>query len=117
MPGVQRALMIAFAGLFVAGLVVWIIEMRSHMSKWTKRAMGKAAAHLGWTGIVGLLLWMFTYERLPVLSMRFFYILWAVWFVLGAVFVVRFVWVKIPELEARNKERMEREKWLPKSKK
>lgn len=116
MPGVQRALLILFAGLFVAGLIVWVVELRAHTSKLMKRALGRTATHLGWTGIVGMLLWAFDYERLPLLSMRAFYLAWGIWLIIGVCFIVRYVWIEIPALEARNRERVEREKWLPKKK-
>lgn len=112
----SRILLAGFGILLVAGIILGIIESRSKAIKPVKRAYGRAASHLGWTGFVGLLLWVFDYERIPLLTMRAFYVLWFAWFVWGAWSIGRYVWKDIPAFAARDRERMEREKWLPKSK-
>jgi hypothetical protein len=115
-PWVERALLIGFGVFFVAGIAVWIIQMRGKQSKYLKRALGRAASLLAWTGLVGLFLWLCAYEGVPLLTMRILYVLWLVWVLIWGWFIVRYVWVEIPALEARGKEREEREKWLPKRK-
>jgi hypothetical protein len=89
-PMVERALLVVFTVFFVAGIVVWVMELRAGFSKFMKRALARAATLLGWSGLVGLLLWSFSYERIPLLSMRFFYILWLGWVVAGAWFIFRY---------------------------
>lgn len=115
-PWAERALLAIFAAFFIAGIVVWMIQMRSGYGKFVKRALGRAASLLSWTGLVGLFLWICAYEGVPLLSMRVVYLLWLAWVGIGAWFIIRYVWVEIPAMEARNRERMEREKWLPKKK-
>ncbi len=115
-PWAERFLLVAFGALFLAGIITWIIELKGGHSKPVKRALGRAASHLSWTGLVGLLLWAFSYEHVSLLSMRAFYLAWLAWFALGAWYIFRYVWVEIPSQEARHRERTEREKWLPKRK-
>lgn len=112
----SRILLAGFGVLFVGGIVLGFLESRSKALKPVKRAYARAASHLGWTGFVGLLLWIFDYERIPLLTMRAFYLVWLVWFVWGAWSIFRYVWKEIPAFVERDRERIEREKWLPKPK-
>ncbi|HWR00182.1 MAG TPA: hypothetical protein VN397_05060 [Candidatus Methylomirabilis sp.] len=115
-PWADRFLLVAFGAFVLFGVIAWIVEMKSRFGKPMKRALEKAASLLAWSGVVGLLLWAFSYERIPVLSMRFFYLLWLGWVLWGLWRIYRYVWVEIPALEQRSRERAEREKWLPRRK-
>jgi hypothetical protein len=112
----EKTLLIGFAVLFLAGIAVWFFAGRSAYSKFTKRALGRVAAHLAWTGFIGLILWVFAYEQVPLLSIRVAFIAWFIWLAVGAWFIGQYAWKEIPAMEARNRERLEREKWLPKRK-
>lgn len=116
LPWAERFLLVAFGALFLVGIVAWIMERKGGYAKTVKRALGRAATHLGWTGFIGLLLLAFSYEHVSLLSMRALYVAWLAWFLIGAWFLVRYVWVDIPAQEARRRERAEQEKWLPKRK-
>ncbi|MEN9558160.1 MAG: hypothetical protein RL141_529 [Candidatus Parcubacteria bacterium] len=116
-PGIERALLVLFGIFFAAGIIVWVMQLRGGYDKLMKKAIGRLATHLGWTGFVGLCLWAMEYERVPLLRMRVLYILWGVWVLVGLWFIVRYVWKEIPVLEAQKRERTAQSKWLPTSKK
>lgn len=116
LPWAERFLLVAFGAFIVLGIAAWIAELKGRFDKPMKRAFERAASLLTWSGIAGLLLWAFSYERITVLSMRFFYVLWLAWVLWGFWRVYRYVWVEIPAQERRNRERAEREKWLPRPK-
>lgn len=113
-PWAERFLLALFGLFFIAGITLWVLQVRSTQSKLLRRAMGRAASLLGWTGLVGLFLWICAYEGIPLFSMRFFYLLWIGWVVTGAWFLFRYVWVDIPAVERRQREREAQNKWLPK---
>ena len=115
-PWAERALLVIFSVFLVAGIAVVIIKRRGKYEKPTRHAFDRVASLLSWMGLVGLLLWACAYERIPMLSMRALYVAWLAWVLVWAWFIVRYVWKEIPALEVRNRERMEREKWLPKRK-
>jgi hypothetical protein len=115
-PWVERALLVGFGVFVVAGIVVVVWKRKGKYEKSVRHAMDRVSALLIWTGIVGLLLWACDYERIPLLSMRAFYVAWLAWVGVWASLIAKYVWKDIPALEARNRERMEREKWLPKRK-
>lgn len=116
-PAMDRVLLMIFIVLLVAGIVVWMLRLRGGYGKEVKKAFSRLANHLSWTGIVGLVLWAISYERVPWLSVRVLFLLWLVWFVIGLWFVFRYVWWGIPAQQARRSEREEQQKWLPKKKK
>ncbi len=116
LPWAERFMLVAFGAFVVFGIVAWMAELKGRFSKPIKRAFERAASLLAWNGVLGLLLWAFSYERIPVLSMRFFYVLWLAWVLWGFWRIYRYVWVEIPAQESRARERAEREKWLPRRK-
>lgn len=116
-PAAERIILVFFGILLVAGVVLWMLRLRGGHSKPVRRAISRLAAHLGWTGVVGLGLWFLAYERIPWLSIRAGFLLWGIWFVLGFWCIGRYVWKEIPALEARQKTQSEERKWLPKRKK
>ncbi|OGL74425.1 hypothetical protein A3E39_00825 [Candidatus Uhrbacteria bacterium RIFCSPHIGHO2_12_FULL_60_25] len=115
-PWAERFILVAFVACVLFGMIAWIIELKGRFSKPMKRAYERVASLLFWSGVAGLFLWGFSYERIPVLSMRFFYLFWLAWVLWGLWRVYTYVWVEIPAQERRNRERTEREKWLPRRK-
>lgn len=116
LPWAERALLVIFVAFVLFGIVAWIVELKGRFNKQVKRAFERTASLLAWSGIVGLLLLSFSYERVPVLSMRFFYLLWLTWIAWGGWRIYRYVWVEIPDKERLAREREARERWLPKRK-
>lgn len=116
LPVVERGLLVFFGIFTVVGIGTSLFLLRGGFAKPTKRALGTFASLLTWSGLVGLLLWLFTYQGVPVLSMRFLFVPWIVWVVWGFVSIYRCLWVEVPEKQKLYEERMAREKWLPKKK-
>ncbi|GMU25232.1 hypothetical protein KJZ71_00925 [Patescibacteria group bacterium] len=116
LPAVGRALAVLFAALIAGGVAcAFAARMRQASKEW-RRALGRLSSHLVWTGLIGFLLWMFNEQWVPILSMRFFFVLWFIWFLGGFYPIYRYVWVEVPEKMKLHEERLEREKWLPKKK-
>lgn len=115
-PWAERFLLVIFGAFVVFGILTWIFELKGRFDKPMKRALERAASLLVWSGVVGFLLWSFSYERIPILSMRFFFLLWLAWVLWGFWRIYRYVWIEIPERARRERARAEREKWLPKPK-
>jgi hypothetical protein len=116
LPWVDRFLVIVFGVLLVAGIVLRLIALRHGWEKLMRRMMILTA----WRGVIlgasGLVLYWFTYERLPVLSARFGYVLWAFlagWWIWQTVKAIR---IDLPAIEQRRAERLRAERWLPKAK-
>ncbi len=115
-PVVSSVLLVVFAVILIGGITASIVPLKAGLSKTMKRACYRCAALLVSTGLGGLLLWVFAYQELPILSMRFFYIAWFLWIAFGLYGIYRYLWIEVPVQERMAKERQEREKWLPKRK-
>ena len=118
LPGVERGLLIFFAVITVLGIIGYTTPfIKKGLSKPVKRVIGMIASAFTWGGIVGLLLWSFSYQGIPVFSMRFFYVLWLAWMLWDAYRVYQYYWIEVPQKLEMYKDRIEREKWIPKKKK
>lgn len=116
MPVVERGLLVVFTAFVAGGILARLFTLRQGWDKLTKRAVQRASNILVGMGLLGLMLYFFTYERIYVLSLRFGYLLWLVLFIWNAYRLYRYVRVEIPTMERRRAERDQINKWLPKSK-
>ncbi|MFA5129659.1 MAG: hypothetical protein WC477_01920 [Patescibacteria group bacterium] len=113
-PIVERVLLAVFAVMAIAGIACYLVPLKRGMDKGIKRALLRLGALLTWSGILALCLWFFSWQAIPMLSMRALYLPIAVWIVWGIVLIARSVWVDLPAQRKAEAERMERERWLPK---
>ncbi len=117
LPLIDKMVLILLYGLLIAGIGCAVYaKYGKKMEKYLKRLLRRYASALTTAGAIGLLLYAFTWQRVPILSMRFFFVLWFVLFAYWIGTIVRF---QIKELPARRKlreEQIAREKWLPKKK-
>ncbi len=112
---------IAFAAIFVlfvgAGLLTLFVFRRQAASKVRKQALGRAGHTFLWAGICGLFWLLMTVLGVPVLGMR-------LWLPVGAIFFgwlfyrpIKEWYTSIPALEQDAMNKASYEKWLPKPKK
>ena len=116
-PVAERALLIVFAAFVLVGVASYLVLLKRGLSKTAKRAIGKFANLLTWSGIVALILWTFSFQGVPILSMRFLYVPWLIWVLWGFYAIYRYLWVEVPEKRKMYAEFQEKQKWLPKKKK
>ena len=116
-PWAMRIMLIIFIALFLAGIIAKIYSIKTKLEKWNRRAIDKTASLLLSMGAFGLLLFVFSYEQIPILSMRAGYILWLITLAIWIYFIYKFVFVEIPKQRKLKKERDHEDKWLPKPKK
>jgi len=117
LPMFEVAILVVFAALVIAGIIVAVIRLRPKTDKLAKELLRRIATVLVVIGLSGLLLYSFTYERISYFSMR---VWWAVLFgvfVAWLVPIVRFATKDIPTARKEVAEREKFEKWLPKKKK
>jgi hypothetical protein len=65
------------------------------------------------TGIVGLILLFFEYERVSFLSSRFWYLFLLAWFIYSANKFIQFVYRELPQEYRELERKMKLEKYLP----
>src|SRR5687768_3383701 len=76
-PAVGRGLLILMTALVLAGIAITVyLKLQKGMDKAIRRVWKRVATLTATMGVVGLLLYGFYYEGIPVLSMRFWYLIW-----------------------------------------
>jgi len=116
LPLVSRSIIILMSGLILVGVAIAIyLKFQKGMSKPIRRVWKRVATLCATMGAVGLVLYWFYYEGIPVLSMRFWYLVW-----IGIVGWWKYdIWIEYRRtLKSKviDKDRASYEKWLPKPK-
>jgi amino acid transporter len=109
-------MLIVMLVFLVAGIVGLIYVPRVKDKDW-RRAWRRSSHVSLWAGICGLLLYTMRWQRVPLLSMRLWYIGWVALFGWLIWTIVRLVKIEIPFLKTESAKREAYEKWLPKPKK
>ncbi|MCI0479117.1 hypothetical protein L0Y59_01085 [Candidatus Uhrbacteria bacterium] len=112
-PVADRVAFVLFAVFLVAGIVMRVVATRRGWEKMVRRLLIRSGGRLMTLGAFGLLLYALNYERVPVLSARFWFLLWAALLAWYAWKTYRYVRVEIPDVKRRREERERTEKWLP----
>jgi hypothetical protein len=105
----------AFFGWFILlALVLWLLSRWLKVGDRLKADIFRRFSGLLFsTGLLGLLVLFLTYEQLPLLGMRFWFLLVAVYFVARLVVTVAYTVRDYPAAKARAAERKRLTKWLP----
>jgi len=117
LPAVNKLVLITLYGLLIAGIAcAAYAKLGKKLEKDLKRLLRKYAGALTTAGVVGLMFYAFTWQRVPFLSMRFFFVLWFALFAYWIWTIIRFQTKELPERRKMREEQAKREKWLPKKK-
>ena len=112
-PAFSYGFFIFFALCAITSALLRIVAKRSELDVYHKQAMRMAGNVLAWLTVFGFL-WLFcTYEEVQIFGMRFWFILWALIFLIGAVRVAIFVRQEAPALRLRNASRSSVNAYLP----
>lgn len=116
-PLVEKGLIIGFGVIFLLGVAGFLILLKHGWSKVAKHIVSRFANTLTWIGLLGALLWSFTYENILIFSMRIFYVPLIVWICYDLYWLYMYLRVEVPRREQMILEHEQRRKWLPKRKK
>ncbi len=109
--------MALFGLLVVGGLVcVVLLQRGGTMEKDQRRILRRVRNILLTAGCLGWLLYGLVWERVPVLGMRIFFLVWLCVHVYWAYRIWRFAARELPAKHKVDAERAAYEKWLPKPK-
>jgi len=116
MPIVQYVLLAIFALMTAGGIALLVVVRRTGWDKLKRRVYGRSASALITMGLIGLLLLGLDYEKVYLLSMRAFYLVWTACSLVWAWSIYRYATKTVPAIRAKQAEREQFEKWLPKKK-
>jgi hypothetical protein len=90
-PGVtlgveDKILFIVFAGMIVLG-AIFILWTHFNKHQVVKKLLGRVRNLFVWVGLVGVLWFVMRYENVPMLGKRFWFLVFALWWVIWAGFI------------------------------
>jgi ABC-type Co2+ transport system permease subunit len=104
--------------LFVlAGVFVRVRRMKELKDKYEKRLLSQISIMLIVLGLLGLLLYFFSFEGITLLGARFWYPVWLLAVAGWVAWIVYYARVTIPEFRKRAGARKQIDKYLPRKKK
>jgi ABC-type transport system involved in multi-copper enzyme maturation permease subunit len=109
--------LVVFTALVILGIIAKVYAVKSNLEKLLRRAVQRAGSLLLTMGLVGLLIYFFTFENVPILSMRVWLLVLLASGIAWAWSIYRYVKVEIPAKREMHAERERLNKWLPKAKK
>lgn len=111
--GSGRAYVLLFVGMLVASVVI----RRFHVSRAKDRPQAevfrRVASMLAWMGVVGGVLFFFSYEQIRMMGARFWYLVWLLGVAAWTAAIVRYAKRDVPNARMRDEERRARDKYLP----
>lgn len=115
--GLGRAFIILFILMFFVGMVLRAVRSRRDKEDAYVREMFRRMAGLLTTmGILGVILGFFGFENVRFLGGRFWYPVWVAAVAIWAFLIFKYIKKQVPMMKAREKERAEKLKYMPKPK-
>ena len=113
-----------FLGLFFVLIALSIvfqliafIQKKQNAQKIMIKFWKRLANFFFWIGIIEIILYFFRYERVPLLSSRFWLILWLLLFFGWGAYIIHIRFKKVPGIVTDKQQKEEFEKYLPTKKK
>ncbi len=107
-----------FLVMFVIGIVVHIrASNRDVVERYVRQMASRTAALFITMGILGVLIYFFSFEQVRFFGARFWYLLWLIGLVFWAWQIIRFVKRDVPALKARDDHRAMAARYMPPRKK
>ena len=112
-PFFERAFFVVFALFIISGAALRIMSKNSTTDKYDRQTLKKSARIATAFGIVGFVIYFFTFEEIQFFGARFWFLFWFVGLVIAILYLVRFVKKEVPLLRHRDQSRVEANKYLP----
>lgn len=113
-PVFEKLLFVVFALFIVGGAVLRIVGKNKTKDKYQRMLVKKSATLATVFGVVGFVMYFFTFEEVQFFGARFWFLLWFIALVIAVVRLMRFYKKEIPLLRHRDQSRVDANKYLPK---
>lgn len=104
---------VVFVATFVLGLVGRIVVDRKTTDRYKREIGGRVSNLLVTMGILGAVLFFFSFERIQLFGARFWYPTWLLATLVWAWFIVRYLRRDVPAKRAREESLKAQGKYLP----
>lgn len=108
-----NVVLVLFVAMLVGGIVGRIVVDRKSTDRYQREIGGRIAGLLITMGILGAILFFFSFERIQLFGARFWYPVWALATIVWAGFIVRYAKCDIPAKKARAQHLHAQSKYLP----
>lgn len=115
--GAGRSLIVVFVGMLVASVVVRRMKLSQAKDRHEAGLYRRVCELLSVMGIVGIVLFFFSFEEIRLLGARPAYLLWILGLAVWIVSIARYAKRDIPGARQREQDRAAQNKYLPKRKK
>lgn len=112
--GNERLVFIIFAIFLIFGAIVRMVASRRQEDRHVTEVFSRLGRMGVTMGIVGLMLFFFSFEELPFLAARGWYLVWTAGLIAWLATIVRYVIKVIPAERAAELARQEKAKYMPK---
>ena len=116
-PSSEKVLFAIFAIMLILGAIIRMVGSRRHEDRHVTETFNRFGRLLVTAGVLGLILFFFSYERIPFLSSRFWFLALAGMFVAWTTSIVYYVTKVVPHERKAMDEAKEKTKYIPKKKK
>ena len=108
---------ILFVLCFVLGIVGRIVTDRKEQDRFRREIGGRISDLLITSGLLGFILFFFSFENVQFFGARFWYPVWMIMVAVWAYYIVRYMRRDVPAMKARSASRAAAGTYLPTSKK
>ena len=116
-PTFEKIFFILFAAVLLAGVVLRIVlnqRQRDHFATVIHQSITTLLMTMGGLGLVWF---FFTYQQIPLIGARFWFLLWVIGLLAWAGWIARYAYKTVPQLKEEQHQRQERMKYFPPRKK
>ena len=111
-PFFEKFFFIFFVLVLIGGLVVRIINKQRKHDTYITQVFYRFTSLLITMSILGLVWFFLTFEQIPLLGSRFWFLIWILGAAVWAFFILRFLKKDVPRLRAQDQVREERERYF-----
>lgn len=118
MPVVAKGLLFGMLAILCLGIgILLYARLAKGLTKPTRLATRSLGNSVLWAGIVGLYVYAMTWQVVPMLGMRIWFVVWFLLFAWLIARALRRLMKDVPASQEADRARSSYEKWLPKPKK
>lgn len=110
-------LFIIFGIMFVVGTAIRLASSKGKHDRFTLRIIQRFSNMFSTMGILGVFLVFLTFEQIPFLGSRGWFLVWIIGFGVWLGFIIHDMVKRVPRERVEESERARRERYLPKRKK
>ncbi len=116
--GIQGKILFGvFLAVFIFGIVAKIVTTYKTEDKYVKLMGERISSLLVSMGLVGVLLYFFSFERIWMFGARFWYVIWVAIFLIWLYYIVRYIKKDIPSMRMLRITRERKWRYFPPRKK